>query len=603
MQCKLKMTLALVSYLIGLRIILAIAVPVRFFQWGLLFDGLFLALMLGGFVFFVRSLKWQKVFFIFQIVFWTALAIADTIYHAYFFTLGSRSNLQGLNQVSPDLMTDEYAITLPLFYIPVLIIALILGIYIIRQKERDTIAKPMIGLIGYLAIVQFMLLLSFYMPIPSPTLEYYQSDAYLYRAMPSRVRFAEKYGYFYYHTVDLLRPRPSLNLASAQDDIEAFFSQVPAHQRNQFTGEFEGYNLIKITVESLDTRFIHPVISPNLYRMLHEGYNFENIFIPVFQQGATCNSEFMAMTSLYALNSNDHMNNICTAYNTQSYPYSLAHKLNTAGYHTFYFHSGYTFFYDREKMMPQLGYDTIKFIEDLYALGYTDYNERRDTEMMAFIDEFFVFEEPFYLELLTYGLHGAYTHQDTVHHDPLIGQVYGEDIDPLIRVYLHKLHEFDLFLGALIERLIEEEVYEQSLFVLYTDHYPYMLELDSMGEFIEIDPHSQELFRQSLIIYNANIEAQTFTQVGATIDIVPTILNLIYPEANFNYFFGRDLFNVEHGYALLHDFSITDGTTRFSLFDKQAPSVHLSNALEREMIKYDLMLRLLEIDYFNQKPD
>ena len=603
MQKKLKMTLALACYLLVLRIVHAIVIPVRFFQWGLLLDALFMSMILIVFIVLVRNLKWQKTFFIFNILFWTLLTIADTIYHSYFFTLGARSNLQGLIQVSPDLLTEEYAITIPFSLVPVMIIAVFLIIYILRQKQADQINRRFLGFAGYIAIVQFMLLLSFYMPLAQPTLSYYQSDAYLFRAMPDRVRFAEKYGYYYYHIIDLVRPRPSLNLTTAKADIDEFFNQNDTHQVNEFTGQFEGYNLIKITVESLDTRFINPIISPNLYDMLHEGYHFENLYIPVFQQGATCNSEFMAMTSLYALNSNDYMNNICSAYNTNAFPYSLPHQLRDVGYQTFYFHSGYEFFYQRKYMMPQLGYEHVKFIEDLYALGYTDYNERRDTEMMAFIDEFMLFDEPFYLELLTYGLHGAYTHQDTAHHDSIVHQVYPHDIDPEIRVYLHKLYEFDLFLGQLVDRLIEEDVYQQTLIVLYTDHYPYMLDLDVLGEFINIDPHSHELFRQSLILYNPSIEAKTFTQVGATIDIVPTILNLLHPEAEFRYFFGQDLFNVDKGYALLHDLSITDGEYRYALFNNTTPNPTLNGALEREMIKYDLQLRLLELDYFKLKTD
>ena len=600
---KLKMTLILASYLIILKIVHAIAIPVRFFQWGLLFDALFLTLFFTLFVYFIRSLLWQKIIYIISVIFWTILTIADTIYYTYFFTLGARSNLQGLTQVSPDLMTEEYAISLPLGMIPVILLGIVVIVLIMLQKEADRVPKNTLYFSGYLAIVHVVLLLSFFLPTPSQTLAYYQSDAYLYRAMPNRVRFAEKFGYYYYHTVDLVRPTPRIDLETARSSIDAFFNNQAPHQENAFTGQLEGHNVVKITVESLDTRFIDPVISPTLYQMLNNGYHFDNIYVPVFQQGATCNSEFIATIGLYAVNSNDYMNNICAAYNTNAFPYSMPNQLKDAGYSTYYFHSGYELFYQRKYMIPQYGFETVRFIEDLYALGYTDYNERLDTEMMHFIDEFMVFEEPFYLQLLTYGLHGAYTHEDYLHHDPIINQVYDDELDSEIRVYLQKLYEFDLFLEGLVERLKEEGVYDNTLFVIYTDHYPYMLNQETLGDFLSIDETSEELFRQSLIVYNSNLQSHTFSQIGATIDIVPTVLNLVYPDADFSYFFGNDLFNVEDGYAFLHDLSIVDSTGRYFLHNNAISNPQLQEALEIEMIKYNLQIKLLEIDYFNLSND
>ena len=44
---------------------------------------------------------------------------------------------------------------------------------------------------------------------------------------------------------------------------------------------------------------------------LENGYSFDNYYTPVFQQGATCNSEYMSLTGLQAITTNDWSNNVC----------------------------------------------------------------------------------------------------------------------------------------------------------------------------------------------------------------------------------------------------------------------------------------------------
>ncbi|MFP4286998.1 MAG: LTA synthase family protein [Candidatus Izemoplasmataceae bacterium] len=590
-------------YLIIIRIILSIALPLAFFSRGLLLDVLFLSILFALIELF-KSSRIKKIMYSLMLAFWTLLMIADIIYYDYFYTLGSKSSLQGITLLSRGL-TIEYNLEIPFELILVLIglVGFIAAIVFVKSPQ-----KP-IKFLKWIAIVSLtlnMIILGyFYLRNESDSIEYYESDAYLYRSMYDRLRFSERYGYFYYHIIDLVRPLPIVNEEEAIAELDSYFSENKMHQENAYTNQFEDHNVILITVESLDIRFANEIISPTLFNMMQEGYRYDNFYVPVFQQGATCNSEYMALTGLLAINSNDWSNNICDAYNKNAFPYAMPNQLKNAGYNTFYFHGGHEWFYQREVMMQSYGFDTIKFQEDLYESGYTDYTDRYDRHLMRFVDEYASFEEPFYMQFLTYALHGAYNHEEYAKYDDIVSQVYDDSIDSEIRVYLQKLAEFDAFLTLLTERLDTEGVLDSTLIVIHADHYPYMMDENTYSNYLDIDMNSHELYKQSLVIYNPHMTPTVFNGVGSTIDIAPTLLNLIYPEAEFTYFTGKDLANEDNHFVLLHDLSITDGNTRYYLHKPYNGPIEdeetLKSMLARNIRLFELQKALLNIDYFRYK--
>lgn len=591
-------------YLIILRVILSITLPLAFFSRGLILDGLFI-LFLFYLIHFIRSFRVKKIVYSLFIAFWTVMMIADIIYYDYFYTLGSRSSLQGLTLLSRGL-TIEYNLEIPFELVLVLLLLLGFIALIISQKMMFKFKKQLAIIALFTVILNSIFLINFYAREENNSIDYYESDVYLYRSMYDRIRFSERYGYFYYHIIDLVRPIPEVDEEEAIENLDAYFNQNAEHLQNTYTNQFDNHNVILITVESLDFRMVNETISPTLYKMMQEGYRYDNFYVPVFQQGATCNSEYMALTGLLAINSNDWSNNICDAYNKNLFPYAMPNQLKEAGYETYYFHGGHEWFYQRETMMQAYGFETIKFQEDLIELGYEDYLDRYDRHLMRFVDEFVSFEEPFYMQFLTYALHGAYNHEEYAMYDDVVSQVYeGDAIDSEIRVYLQKLAEFDAFLTLLEARLSSEGVLDNTLIVIHADHYPYMMNEETYSAFLDVDMSSHELYKQSLIIYNPLMTPIIFNGVGSTIDIAPTVLNLIYPEAIFSYFTGKDLANEEDYAILLHDLSITDGDNRYHLhkpFDGDASlETRLRQKLAEKIYLFELQKDLLNIDYFRIK--
>ncbi len=612
MKRSLNMMSVVLVYLFAMRIVLRFTVPVSLVPKGLFFDTMFMGAICLFVALALRPTWLQKTVYSGMVLFWTLFVAIDGVYHTYFETLTAKVNLQGLTLMSTDL-AGEYDLSIPAGYVVLLLCALSVIVFIIRQKRPDRMLGRDVITFLVLAAGPLFVFTGFRAE-EEPTLEYYQSDTFLYRSMHDRVALAEQYGYFTYHLGDLFRVPGRIDEKEAMDSLDALFKER-SHTPNAFSGIFAGANLVVITVESLDSRFIDEDITPTLYTMFENGIRFDNFFVPVFQQGATCNSEFMAVTGLYGINSNDYSNNVCHAYKDHLFPYALPAQLSSedAGYDTYYFHAGYRWFYHRETLIPNYGFSTAKFIEDVVEAGHEDFNERFDTDLVHFLD-FVDFETdvPFYLHFLTYGLHGAYNQTDYAHHDDRIQSAPGyEDIDESIRVYMQKMIEFDIFLDLLVERLQDEGRYEDTLIVIHTDHYPFMLDRDVYADFLDIDFKSIERFRQSLILFHPGHAEQEggsrHPQVGATLDLAPTLLNLIHPHGDFTYFLGNDLFSVDEGAAFLHDFTVTDGKNTHSLLEGFVGDEAFKAELQRRHVEFiDMYLRqveLLETDYFRRKQE
>ena len=399
--------LYVIAYLMILRIVLNITVGISFISTGTVLDLVMMMFWVSAIGFFMKSLVSQKVFYILVVVFATLFVLGDSVYYDYFGAILTRSSIDGLKWLKEGNVT-EYSIKIPLVVYLTLPFTIFTSYLIISNKKRDVFYIKDFGFLSIFFLIQVALFLTWENQEFDSKIDYYRSDAYLFESMHDRSLYSEKYGYYHYHLLDLTRIMNHNSTDSYPSEVTAFFENKEPHQINAYSDLYQGYNVVTILAETLETRFINETLTPTLYMMKENGITFSNYYTTVFQQGATCNSEYMSLTGLAAITTNDSSNNICDAYIENQIPYALPNQLKELGYQTYYFHSGYEWFYNRNQLVPQYGFDTVKFQEDLIEGGYLDYNDRFDTEMMYFLDEFFDPSELFHLNLLTYSMHGAY---------------------------------------------------------------------------------------------------------------------------------------------------------------------------------------------------
>ena len=592
-------------YLMILRVVLNITVGVSAFSTGMFFDLVMLMFWVGAVGFFMKTKRAQKIFYIFVILFATMFVVGDSLYYDYFGVISARSSLAGLKWLQEG-NTMEYDLKIPL--VAYLITPLLIGTsyLIIANKHKDTFYLKDFLILSSVFVIQ----VGFYLYWGNRTFEtkndYYRSDAYLFETMHDRVLYSEKYGWYHYHLLDLTRFRNIPDTEAYKAELDTYFDNKEKHVTNDYSDIYSGYNVVTILGETLETRFIDETLTPNLYMMRENGMSFNNYYTTVFQQGATCNSEYMSLTGYGAITTNDWSNNVCDAYSNNTIPYALPQQLQEQGYNTYYFHSGFEWFYNRQEMVPSYGFETVKFQEDLFrdnVVSEEDFTDRFDTQMMYFIDEYVNLEDPFYLNLLTYSMHGAYNQTEFEMHVDQFDEAYpNQELDPEIRNYMLKLVEYDMMLGMLMERLEEVGELDNTLFVLYPDHYPYMMDYENYSDYIGVDNDFHEVMRQELIIYATDMEKQVISTPGSTMDITPTILNLLNSDSNFDYFMGVDLLGTDENYVLFADLAITDGESILYLNEDYKGNLNdfevLDQALERKINESELQKMLLISDYF-----
>lgn len=597
-----------ISYLIILRVVLAFTVGINFFSLGLIFDLFLVMFWIGAIAIFMKRSVVQKVFYSFVVVVTTVFTIGDSIYYGFFETISSKKSFQGVSNLQEG-TTLEYNLTIPPFVYIVAVLMIVCLYLIISNKKRDIFILKDFAILSSVFVVQVILFVVWGSLTYDSKIEYYRSDAYLFESMYDRVKYSEKYGYFNYHALDFTKIRTKLKEEDVIPDVDAYFADRDPHVENDMSDTYEGYNLVTILVESLDTRFIDETLTPNLYMMKQNGISFDNYYTPLFQQGATCNSEFMSLNGLMSITTNDWSNNICDEYSENYYPYSLPAQLSNIGYDTYYFHSGHEWFYHRELIIPSYGFEHVKFQENLQKDGYPDYTERLDMDMITFFNEYVDYDSSFYVNVLSYSMHGAYNQPIfDERHGSVVAEAYpNNDFAPAIVNYMEKIVEFDMLLGSIMDKLEDEGVLDNTLFAVYPDHYPYMMDDDIYSDYVGLDLKDHEIMRQDLLIYAPNMTQNIIQTAGSTMDITPTLLNLLHSDSNFDYFMGDDLLSGNVNYVMFSDLAVTDGSNYLYISEELLGDTTiypaLESALEDEITAFELQKKLLEIDYFRLKED
>jgi len=230
-----------------------------------------------------------------------------------------------------------------------------------------------------------------------------------------------------------------------------------------------GKNVIVIQWESLQSlpverTFNNVEITPNLNALIKESVYFKN-GISQISKGTTSDAEFAFNTSCYPIN-ND------TVFKTMANReyVGLPYLMGKSGYFTATFHTNTATFWNRANMYPLLGwekwYDKPFFGKDFRAgYGSADYLlfKKALPELISLKNT----GKPFFVQLITVSSHNPYTIPDwmrTVH--------FGSNIDSTyVGKYLRSINYADRQIGMFMRDLKESGLYDDSLIVLYGDHF------------------------------------------------------------------------------------------------------------------------------------
>lgn len=446
-----------------------------------------------------------------------------------------------------------------------------------------------------------------------------------YMNVPSAYQTINKFGMITYFQRDLANKfKEDPDAITVLEEIEAYGDERLDHEPNPFyDAYFEGKNFILIMAESFDTFAIDPLLTPNIYEMQENSWNFTNYYSPLYYRN-TADTEFMAQTGFYTSRNTPLT---MEAFQDNYFPYALPRLFTNQGYGAYSFHNYTDYFYPRSDFHPNtLGYDEYYDAVDFEMLDepkgvITNHIWQSDLELMdKSLDILLEKERPFFSYILTVSGHMDY---DDSH--PIASKNYqtivdlledaGRDLPSDEFIYYHAAnYELDLAIGLLMDRLETEGIAEDTVVMLFGDHYAYGIDKDDIGAYEKNDlektnedsPLGELRFQKvPMMIYNPNLYRKNFERVFASIDIMPTVGSLFALNVDYEYVFGKDIFSNQrravyfsNGSILTEEFFFDSEDEEFFYYDESTES-YLPFILDPEADDYETSLQAYsEIEAF-----
>ena len=325
--------------------------------------------------------------------------------------------------------------------------------------------------------------------------------------------------------------------------VSNYFINKTITDKNDYTGMFKDKNLIVIMMESANDIFINQEYYPNFYKLYSEGWSWDNNYSPR-NSCATMNNEFSGMTSLYSIY------NTCTAskYKNNSYFESIFNLFNKQNYVTFSSHDYTEAYYPRSTIHKNMGSGEYYGVQKLGISYSNEYkNWANDDEFMEavlkIIDKKTSNKEHFMTWLTTVSSHQPYS-VDSIQGDKYYNMTKDTGYPSDVRKYMSKLKILDDGLGVLLKGLEDRGILDDTVIVLYGDHYPYGISKEHLNEVLEYDTEEDMNAEQvPFVIYNSTVEAKKFDQYTFYLNILPTLANLFDLDYDPRYYLGTDLFS------------------------------------------------------------
>ncbi len=392
--------------------------------------------------------------------------------------------------------------------------------------------------------------------------------------------------------------------------LDTYFSKTAPTEKNEMTGKYEGYNLIFITAEGFSPYAVHPDITPTLYKMTKGGITFSNFYTPLWDV-STSDGEYVNCTGLIP------KSGVWSMYMSgENYmPFTLGRQFEKLGVSSRYaFHNHNYAFYHRDVSHANMGYTYLGVGNGLEP-HITDVWPESDLEMMNSTVSMYSSADRFCAYYMTVSGHLNYSPRDNAmvakNWDAVKKLPYSDTVKSYYACHI----ELDKAMESLIKQLEAAGKADNTLIALTPDHYPYGLEDESTDKkyhyFAELAGHeietNFELYKSNLIIYSPSMsEGVVVDKVCSSLDILPTVSNLLGLEYDSRLLMGRDIFSEKGGLVIFADRSWISDKGRFNANTEEFipaeedfnDEKYVSNTNAIVKNKFKISSLMLENDYY-----
>ncbi len=407
------------------------------------------------------------------------------------------------------------------------------------------------------------------------------------------------------HVLDIDFDNVSANTSSSAIKwVNEYFKAETPSNKNEYTGMFEGYNLIFITAEAWSPLAVSEELTPTLYKMINSCFKFNNFYNPIWYT-STVDGEFAGISGLIPEGKfngrrtaailddpetkEDESKSTGANFNNSgknnSMPYALGNMFLSNGYNTYGYHNWTYNYYYRNSILNCFGMriyrgyggGTIDGVTSTeYGLNISHRWPESDIDLItASVDEYLNDWKntgtPFQTYYMTVSGHTNYSwsgnQMSRLHQWEVADLPYTETLKAYIAANL----ELEYAVQNIIEKLTEYGALQKTVIVINADHYPYGLEnavTDYNKKNIEADyekiygkkatddisinlyfsefyGHDVDLnferFKNNLVIWNAQMtKTVEIDKVTCPMDILPTLYNLFGFTYDSRLLMGRD---------------------------------------------------------------
>lgn len=464
------------------------------------------------------------------------LFFIDAMYYSHFYTLVPAHSVYQIGQLGP--VSDSiFALIKPLYFL--FFMDSILVFFYLRKDANVSIRsskKQKKSMLAYLLILA-VTITGMNLTLAKDTDGYFTPH---------------NSGVINHHIYDLAG---FINKATLNTEhVQALMKNLDEEQEEviKYFGLAEGRNVFAIQAESLQTFALNRAINgQEITPVLNELIGDESIYFNRYYEqvgwGNTSDSEFISHNGFYpskrvfsykAYEDNDFM----------TLPISLKEK----GYSTMAFHGNYGDFWNREAVYPSQGLDTFISLEDLEEDEWINIGISDGSLFNQSFDFIKKMPQPFYSFYVTVTSHHPFTLPEEYKQLDLGGQYF----DTVLGNYLNTVSYLDDQIGEFIQRLKNEDFYDNSMIVIYGDHKGLDMRdeeaNDLISTFLGKEYKEDEMHRVPFIIHIPGGDVQKeLNTVGGQIDFYPTMANLLGVELKSHSTFGKDLLNTEKGFVAM----------------------------------------------------
>ena len=343
------------------------------------------------------------------------------------------------------------------------------------------------------------------------------------------------------------------------NEVSEYVKEHHAAPNEDYFGLAKGKNVIYIHLESTqqflidyklnDEHGVEHEVMPFVNSLFHSDstFSFDNFFHQV-KAGKTSDAETLMETSLFGLNQGAFFAQLGGKNTFEAAPHILSQE---AGYSSAVFHGNSKTFWNRNETYTHFGY------ENFFDASYYDVNESNSFQYGLHDKPFFEqsvqylehMQQPFYSKFIAVSNHYPYaefTNEDA-------GFPMANTSDSTINGYFATANYLDKAVEEFFTYLKKVGLYENSVFVLYGDHYGIsngrnntLAELVGKTSDTWTDFDNAQMQR---VPYMIHVPGQSKGGInhtyGGQVDALPTLLHLLGIDTSNYIQLGQDLFSEE----------------------------------------------------------